>query len=375
MNKDRLVNQFMDMVQIDSETGHEREMADYLLETFKRMDIEATEDGTQEETGYGAGNILVRLKGDSSKTPVYFTVHMDTVAPGKGVKPSIQGDYIISDGTTILGADDKAGIAALIEAIHTIKESGMAHGDVEIVITVGEESGLVGAKAFDTNQLKSKFGYAIDSTGKVGTVVVTAPTQSRIEVDIHGKKAHAGVAPETGISAINIAARAISQMRLGRIDPETTANIGRFEGGTATNVVTDHVHLLAEARSLTADKMEAQSNHMKETFENVAHEMGGSADVNIEVMYAALSAADDSEVVRTALKAIENIGRTADLISLGGGSDGNVFAGAGIETAILGLGYENIHTTEEKMPIEELVRITELVVEIIKVQNDKEVGA
>ncbi|GAB3071943.1 M20/M25/M40 family metallo-hydrolase [Salinicoccus sesuvii] len=375
MNKDRLVNQFMDMVQIDSETGHEREMADYLLETFKNMNIEATEDDTKEETGYGAGNIFVRLKGDADKTPVYFTVHMDTVAPGKNVKPSIQNDYIISDGSTILGADDKAGIAALIEAIHTLKESNTAHGDVEIVITVGEESGLVGAKAFDTNQLKSRFGYAIDSTGKVGTVVTTAPTQSRIEVDIHGKKAHAGVAPETGISAINIAARAISQMKLGRIDSETTANIGRFEGGTATNVVTDHVHLLAEARSLTANKMEAQSNHMKETFENVAREMGGSADVSIEVMYAALNAADDSEVVRTAVEAIENIGRTPDLISLGGGSDGNVFAGAGIDTAILGLGYENIHTTEEKMPIEELVKITELVVEIIRVQNDKEGGA
>ncbi|MCG1009056.1 M20/M25/M40 family metallo-hydrolase [Salinicoccus sp. ID82-1] len=375
MNQDRLVNQFMEMVKIDSETGYERDMADYLLATFKEMGIEAKEDDTQEKTGYGAGNILVRLEGDAAKAPVYFTVHMDTVAPGKGVRPSVEGDYIVSDGTTILGADDKAGIAALIEAIHTLKESGITHGDVEIVITVGEESGLVGAKAFDAGQLKSRFGYAIDSTGKVGTVVTAAPTQSRIEVNIHGKKAHAGVAPETGVSAINIAARAISQMKLGRIDEETTANIGRFEGGTATNVVTDHVHLLAEARSLDNAKMEAQSNHMKETFENVAREMGGRADVDVEVMYAALSASNDSEVVRTAVRAIENIGRNADLISLGGGSDGNIFAGAGIETAILGLGYENIHTTEEKMPIEELAKITELIVEIIRVQNDKEVEA
>lgn len=376
MNKDRLIDQFMEMVQIDSETGHEREMADYLLETFKEMGIEALEDDTQEQTGYGAGNILVRLKGDNTKAePIYFTVHMDTVAPGVGVKPSIDGDYIVSDGSTILGSDDKAGIASLIEAIRTIRESGMRHGDIEIVITVGEESGLVGAKAFDATQLKSGFGYAIDSTGKVGTVVTTAPTQSKIEAHIHGKTAHAGVAPETGVSAINIAARAISQMKLGRIDEETTANIGRFEGGGATNVVTDYVYLLGEARSLDDEKMKAQTAHMKETFEKVAEDMGGRAEVFSDVMYAALKASKDSEVVSTAVQAIENIGRRPDLISLGGGSDGNIFAGAGLDTAILGLGYENIHTTEEKMPIEELHKITELVIEIIKVQNDKEQNA
>lgn len=372
MNQERLTSQFMEMVQIDSETGEEREIADYLLKIFREIGVEAEEDDTQKDTGYGAGNILVRMAGNTDAEPLYFTVHMDTVAPGRNVKPTIEDGYIVSDGTTILGSDDKAGIAAIIESIRTIKESGIAHGDIEFVITVGEESGLIGAKAFDASRLKSRFGYAIDSTGKVGTVVTTAPTQSKVEVNIHGKKAHAGVAPEEGVSAINIAAKAISQMKLGRIDSETTANIGRFEGGGATNVVTDHVYLLAEARSLDAGKMEKQVAHMKDVFETTASDMGGHAEIKSEVMYAALDAGKDSEVVDTAVKAIEAIGRTPDLISLGGGSDGNVFAGHGIDTVILGVGYENIHTTEERIPVEELVKVAELVTGIIKVQSDKE---
>src|SRR5699024_7563982 len=154
MNKERLIDQFMEMVQVDSETGHEREIADYLLKIFKEMDDEVYEDDTQKETGYGAGNIFVRLKGDDEKAePVYFTVHIDTIVPRLDIKPSIEGKYIVSDGATILGSDDKAGIAAIIEAIRSLSESGTSHGDVEFVITVGEESGLIGAKAFDTSVL------------------------------------------------------------------------------------------------------------------------------------------------------------------------------------------------------------------------------
>ena len=373
MNKDRLIDQFMEMVKIDSETGQEREMADYLLKRFDDLEVEVIEDDTQKETGYGAGNILVRFKGDDPSTaPVYFTSHMDTVTPGTDIKPFIDGDDIVSDGTTVLGSDDKAGIAAMIEAVKSISEAGVSHGDVEFVITVGEESGLVGAKSFDTSTLKSRFGYAVDATGKVGTVVTTAPTQSKIDAHIHGKTAHAGVAPEEGVSAIKIAANAISRMRLGRIDEETTANIGKFEGGGPTNVITDYVHIVAEARSLDDDKMHAQTEHMRQAFDNAADELGGKAEIETEIMYAALNAPADSEVVRTVSEAIKNIGRKPDLISLGGGSDGNIFAGKGVDTVILGLGYENIHTTAERMPIEELAKATELIIEIIKVQNEKE---
>lgn len=371
MNEERLVQQFTEMLKVDSESGEEREIADYLKAYFKKFDVEVTEDDSAENTGHGAGNLLIRLKGDAETEPVYFTVHMDTVTPGKGIKPKLEDGYIVSDGTTILGSDDKAGIAAIIEALHIIKENDIPHGDVEIVITAGEESGLVGAKAFDTDQLKSKFGYAVDSTGKVGTVVTSAPTQSRVEAHIHGRTAHAGVAPEDGVSAINIAAKAVSMMKLGRIDGETTANVGRIEGGSATNIVADYAYVLAETRSLDPEKMEAQAKHMKDAFEDAAETLGGRAEVTIEKMYDHLYAEEDSEVVTTVRTAIENIGREADFISLGGGSDGNVFNGRGIQTVVLGLGYENIHTTSERMPVEELVKAAELIVEIIKVQHAK----
>lgn len=371
MNEERLIRQFTEMLEIDSESGEEREIADYLIELFNKMDVEIIEDDSAKITGHGAGNLLIRVKGTSNAAPVYFTVHMDTVTPGKGIKPKIEGGYIVSDGTTILGSDDKAGIAAIIEALNVIRENKIPHGDIEIVITAGEESGLVGAKAFDTSQLKSRFGYAVDSTGKVGTVVTSAPTQSKIEAHVHGKTAHAGVAPEEGVSAINIAAKAVSMMTLGRIDEETTANIGRIEGGSATNIVADYAYVLAETRSLDPEKMEAQARHMKEAFEAAAAELGGRAEVTIEKMYDHLHAELDSEVVTTVRTAIGNIGREPEFISLGGGSDGNVFNGKGIQTVVLGLGYENIHTTSERMPIEELVKAAELIVEIIKVQNSK----
>lgn len=179
---------------------------------------------------------------------------MDTVVPGNGIKPSIEDGYIKSDGTTILGADDKAGLAAMLEAITVLKEENIAHGKIEFIITVGEESGLVGAKALDSSLVTAKFGYALDSDGKVGDIIVAAPTQAKVNATIYGKTAHAGVAPERGVSAITIASRAISKMPLGRIDEETTANIGRFEGGTQTNIVCDRVDILAEARSLIPEK-------------------------------------------------------------------------------------------------------------------------
>lgn len=371
MNKQRLIDTLLTLVQINSESGDERLIADYLVRELSALGIAAEEDNTQIETGYGAGNIIARVQGTVDVEPICFMVHMDTVKPGNNVKPSIVDDYIITDGTTILGADDKAGIASLIEMIRVIKEDKIEHGDIEIIITVGEETGLVGAKAFDTSKIKSKFGYAIDAPGLVGTVVTQAPTQSKIDIEVFGKTAHAGVAPELGVSAIEIAARAIANMKLGRIDDETTANIGSISGGEATNVVTDHVVMKAEARSLVMEKLDAQVEHMRTVFVETAAEMGGEVKFVDENSYAPINVSPEREVVTTAVEAIENIGRTPELISLGGGSDGNVFAEKGIETIILGLGYEEIHTKNERMPISELVAITELLVELIQVQAKK----
>ncbi|MEN2464763.1 M20/M25/M40 family metallo-hydrolase [Ornithinibacillus sp. FSL M8-0202] len=367
VNKDRLVSEFMELVQVDSETGFEADIAEVLKKKFSELGLEVLEDEAKEKTGHGANNLICTLKGNKDGVdPIYFTSHMDTVVPGKGIKPSIQDGYIVSDGTTILGSDDKAGLSAMLEAIRVLKENNIQHGDVQFVITVGEESGLVGAKALDPSMIHAKFGYALDSNGKVGDIIVAAPTQAKINTIIKGKTAHAGVAPEKGVSAITIAAKAIAKMPLGRIDEETTANIGRFEGGKQTNIVVDHVEILAEARSLVPEKMEAQVKAMKEAYETTAKEMGGEAIVDIKVMYPGFKQQAGDEVVEVARKAAASIGRESQLLKSGGGSDANVIAGFGIPTVNLAVGYEEIHTTNERIPVEELVKVTELVAAIIE---------
>ncbi|KJL04209.1 tripeptidase T [Priestia aryabhattai] len=367
INEQRIVDLFIELVQVDSETKHEEKIAVVLKEKFTALGVEVVEDDAKEKTGHGANNLICTLPATKEGVDtIYFTSHMDTVVPGNGIKPSIEDGYIKSDGTTILGADDKAGLAAMLEAITVLKEENIAHGKIEFIITVGEESGLVGAKALDSSLVTAKFGYALDSDGKVGDIIVAAPTQAKVNATIYGKTAHAGVAPERGVSAITIASRAISKMPLGRIDEETTANIGRFEGGTQTNIVCDRVDILAEARSLIPEKMEAQVAKMKEAFETAAQEMGGHAEVDIKVMYPGFKFGDGDHVVEVAKKAVANIDRPSRLLQSGGGSDANVIAGFDIPTVNLAVGYEDIHTTNEKIPVEELVKISELVVSIIK---------
>ncbi len=369
INQDRLVEEFLELVQIDSETKHEEKISNVLKKKFSDLGLEVFEDESKEKTGHGAGNLICTLPATNEKADsIYFTSHMDTVLPGKGVKPSVEDGYIKSDGTTILGADDKTGLAAMFEAIRVLKEQDIPHGQIQFIITVGEESGLVGAKELDPAHIDAKYGFALDSDGKVGNIIVAAPTQAKIKAKIKGKTAHAGVAPEKGVSAITIAARAIAKMPLGRIDEETTANIGRFEGGagTNTNIVIDHVDILAEARSLNPEKMESQAQKMKNAFESTAEAMGGKAHVKIIIMYPGFRFDHGDHVVEVAKQAVEKVGRKPELQQSGGGSDANIIAGFGIPTVNLSVGYEEIHTTNERMPVEELVKTAELVVRIIE---------
>lgn len=367
INNERLLNEFLELVQIDSETKYETEIARVLKQKFTDLGVDVFEDDTTAQTGHGAGNLICTLNGTKEGVDtIYFTSHMDTVVPANGVKPSIKDGYVVTDGTTILGADDKTGLAVMLETIRVLKEQSIPHGTIQFIITVGEESGLVGAKALDPSLVKAKYGYALDSDGKVGNIIVAAPTQAKVAAVIHGKTAHAGVAPEKGISAITIAAKAVSRMPLGRIDEETTANIGRFQGGTQTNIVCDHVEILAEARSLIPEKMEAQVAKMKEAFESAAQEMGGKADVDVQVMYPGFKFGEGDLVVELARKAAAKIGRSSELLHSGGGSDANVIAGFGVPTVNLAVGYEEIHTTNERMPIEELEKLAEMVIALIQ---------
>ncbi len=367
MNKQRLLDEFLELVKIDSETKNERQIADVLTKKLETLGFSVTEDDTEAVTGHGAGNLIANLPSTvSDADPIFFTCHMDTVVPGQSIKPIVKEDgYVYSDGTTILGADDKAGIAALLEMAKVIQESDKPHGPIQFIITAGEESGLVGAKAMNPDYLQAKYGFAIDSDGEVGGIVTAAPYQSKLWTTIYGKTAHAGVAPEKGISAITLAAKSISGMKLGRIDEETTANIGRFEGGRATNIVCEEAFILSEARSINPDKMKKQVDMMVEKFATTSESLGGRAETEVELMYPGFSIADDEEVVQVAMKAIRTIGREPKIMTSGGGSDGNVFNGMGVPTVTLSVGYEEIHTKNERMPVKELEVLTELLLEIV----------
>lgn len=370
VQQDRIVNEFVDLVKVDSETKHEKAISLVLRDKFEQLGLIVTEDNAAALTGHGANNLFAWLEGTegASQAPtLLFTSHMDTVTPGNGIKPQIDEDgYIRSDGTTILGSDDKAGLAAIFEAIRVLKEQGIPHGPIQFVITVGEESGLLGARSLDASMLKAEYGYAIDSNGEVGAIAVAAPTQAKVTVAVRGKSAHAGVNPEDGISAIQVAAKAVSLMPLGRIDEETTANIGRIEGGGATNIVCDYLLINAEARSIVQEKLDRQLAAMSEAVDTAVKEYGAEAEFDSQIIYPAYAHDDSAPVVKLATSAVRAIGLTPRTFHSGGGSDANIFNGLGIPTVNLAVGYEHIHTTKEQIKVTSLVQITELVVEIIK---------
>lgn len=253
----------MELIQIDSHSGKEGAIAKVLVKKLEEMGLEVTIDDAGVKAGGETGNVIAKLKGTKNGPTILFSAHMDTVTPGEGVKPIVKDGVIYSDGTTVLGGDDKAGIAAILEGIRVIKENNIEHSDVEVVFSIWEEGGLFGAKYLDTSKISAEYGFVLDSGGAPGEIIIQA-AQDKVNAKIIGKPAHAGVAPEEGVSAIMIAARAIDNMRLLRIDEETTANIGTISGGIATNIVAPEVTIKAEARSINEEKLTAQTAHMVE---------------------------------------------------------------------------------------------------------------
>lgn len=365
VNQERIAQLLMDLCATDSGSRNERLMADKLKPMLEELGFTVREDDAGSKVGGNAGNLYGRLEGTAAGEPLLFSAHMDRVTPGLGVKPRLEGGAILSDGSTILGADDAAGIAAVLEAVRVLKERNLPYPTIEIGFTIGEEVGLLGARHLDYAWFTSKLGFALDSGGKVGEIVVKAPSQAKVNVTFRGKAAHAGVAPEKGVSAIQIAAVAISRMKLLRIDSETTANIGSIATDGPTNIVPETCRIVAEARSLSQEKLEAQVADMQRCAEEAARELGGAAEVEILRSYSAFNLSPESAPVRRAAAAAEKIGAPVSITSTGGGSDANIFNGNGIPTAVLGVGYEEIHSTRERMPIDQLVALAEWTLAII----------
>ena len=369
VNQDRIVSSFIEYVKISSPTKQEGKFVAFISEELKKLGFVVRIDDAGEKVGSDTGNVIAKLQGTTSGEPILFSCHMDTVSPGVDIKPIIRDGVIYSDGTTILGGDDKAGIAAIIEAIRVLKENNIEHGDIEIAFSIFEEGGLHGAKNMDFSAFNAKRAFILDSGGDPGQIIIKGPAQDKLDFKVVGRPAHAGVAPEEGISAIMVASSAISKMKLLRIDEETTANIGRIEGGSVTNIVAPEVIVKAEARSLDNDKLNAQSEHMVLCFEEAAKEFGAVVESEVVRMYSAFSVDENDPIVKITMKACENIGIKPFTASSGGGSDTNIFNANGITSINLGIGEKKPHTLEEHLYIKDLVASSELVLELIRVHS------
>jgi tripeptide aminopeptidase len=366
VNEKRLIESFVELVKIDSVSGEERNLADFLIEKLEGFGLDVIVDQAGEKVKSNSGNIIARLKGNIKKvTPIMFSAHMDTVVPGKNIKPIRDGEKIVSSGETILGADDKAAIAALLEALHIIKEKNISHGDIEIVFSICEEIGLHGAKNLDISSLNARMAFVLDAGGQVGRIITTAPSQNSLELIIYGKAAHAGANPEEGINAIQVAGFALSRMKLGRIDEETTANIGVIYGGKATNIVPDKVTLKGEVRSRDGGKLEKCTEQIKKIIEDTAQEFKAKAEVKVNEEYHCYNLSSDDQVVEIAMKAVKDMGLQPLLCPSGGGSDANIFNKKGFPSVVLAVGMEKVHTVDEYILVKNLKNTAGCILSII----------
>ena len=364
INSERLRQTFLDLVSINSPAGLEREAARYCAEALRDAGFVCQTDA--------AGNIIAQKSGAVASAPrIFFSAHTDTVQPTAGLVVREEDGVFRTSGNTILGADDKAALAEIIEAMRVLDEQNLPHGDLQVIFTTGEEVGLLGAKALAPEVVAGSLGFVFDASGVPGHVINGAPSHSILEVTIRGRAAHAGFAPEKGISALQIASCAISRMRLGRLDPETTANLGILRGGTANNIVAEEAYLLLEARSRNREKLDVQVEHMRACLEEATREWGGTVEIRSEMEYDGYTWSDDAPVVRIAAEAwtrVMGAGRTPPTLRpTGGGSDANVFNARGIPTVVLTCGYYDAHSVNEHVALADMVLAAEWAVRVAQV--------
>ncbi len=358
INESRLVQTFLDLVAIDSPSGQEETISKELARRFAELGAQVEQDEHW--------NLVARFPANGSDAEwLMLSAHMDTVGKDVGIKPVIRDGVIYSDGTTILGGDDKSGVAAILEVMRSLKEDGLKHPPLEAVISVGEEVSLKGARLLDKSKLHARRGYVLDAGGPIGTIITNAPSQNTLEVWVRGKTAHAGSEPEKGINAIVVASAAIAAMPLGRIDFETTANVGIIQGGVATNIVPDQVYVKGEARSRDEGKLAAQTAAMVSAFEEAAERYGARVEVKIKRAYTSFKLADDHPVVVAAATAARRLGYEPIIRGTGGGSDANIYSEHGIACAILSTGMADVHTPQEHIAIADMVGAARLLQEIV----------
>jgi len=380
LNKDRLKDLLIELVQIDSHSLKEYEIAMRLKRELEEIGAEVWIDDAGEKVKGSVGNLIAHFPGNvAGAEPILLSAHMDTVVPGEGVVPILDGTILRSNGRTVLGGDDKSGIAIICEALRVVHENRLPCSDIDVIFTICEESGLLGAKCLDISRLRAKTGLVLDSDS-VGYLFTKAPAANRMEFQIHGLEAHAGVCPEKGVSAIQVAADGISKMRLGRIDEETTANIGRIQGGMAVNIIPNSVVLKGEARSHSEEKLNQQTDHMLTCLKEAAQRatlgtdgkrFQATVESKIERDYDSMAIPDDSPIVQLVQSAARNLGMELKTQATGGGCDANILNKKGLEVANLSTGMREIHTVNEWLDLNDLNISAEMVLEIIRLNAKK----
>ncbi len=355
MNSERLLNTFLKLLEFNAPPRKEGAIADYLENLLQEVGVETFRDSAGEKVGGETGNIIGRLKGNCPKAPsLLLSAHMDTVEPTEGLKVQVEEGWIKTDGSTILGADDRAGLAVIIEAVRTVIEEGLPHGDLEIAFSICEEIGLYGARYMDFSLLQSRLAYVFDSGRPVAGIINSAPWHRRLTFCYKGKASHAAAAPEQGINAILAGARAISVLPWGRLDEETTANVGVIQGGKATNIVPETLEVKAEARSRDPEKLEKVVQNMIKAFEIGAFSVGAEVKVEQEYLYKGYFIPEDHPLIQWAVEVHRNLDLETVIKPGSGGSDANIFNERGITSVVIGLGYQDVHSVDERIAIADL---------------------
>lgn len=377
MNPERILNSFFEMVRIESPSRHESPMAAYCVSRLEALGFEVRIDESAAQTGSDTGNVIACLPGtDPAFGRIAFSAHMDTVTPCAGIEPLVvieemdgeKCEVIRSAGDTILSGDDKAGIAAILEAIECVLEQGLPHPAITVVLTTCEEVGLLGASGLDPRVFNSADAtpcFVLDADGAPGTVITGSPYHYLLNATFHGRAAHAGVAPEAGVSAIQMASEAIANMPLGRLDGCTTANIGTLQGGSAMNVVAAECKLVGECRSLLEDRVEAQRAAMTQAMQDAATKLGGTVDIEWTLDYPAIMLSESDPIIERLKAAIAAAGLELRLATTGGGADANVLVMKGANAVTLGIGMANFHTTDEYIKVGDLQNSARLVESLI----------
>ncbi len=370
VNKKRLTEEFCRLTAIDSVTYREREMADHLKRVFSSMNIELKEDNTGRIYNGNAGNLYGYIEGKGM--PVLLSAHMDTVEPGIGKRAVVHNDgRITSSGNTVLGADDAAGLAAITEAVRAVKENNIIHRPIEILLSAAEEVYAKGTRAFDFSSIRSKEAYVLDLSGDIGTAVTEAPSIIFFKVNIRGRAAHAGFSPDMGINSIAAASKAIAQIRQGGIDSLTALNIGTIKGGMATNIVPENCIVEGEIRSLDHNKAMELLNNVKAVFEKCCNEINAVFTFEHNVGIKAYKISKNSSTVINYENACAQLGIRANFISTFGGSDNNNLVERGIEGIVISCGMNNVHSCQEYTSVDDLVKSTEILINIITSVDEK----